>query len=207
MNPAVAEKSDSPAAPLQSSARPVIRQEKPAPKVRETRAAVPSKVTPTPSRSPAVSASVPTNQAPTQVPVAQQQVVTPPPAPVVVQRPVQTQEAPPAAPSPPSNADLAPSVEAYARAIESRDIGAIRRVNPGLTSDQQRNFEAFFQSARNINVTFRITNIESSGNSGEARLVGGFDYVNAENRTAQLPVSFAATFRHEGNTWRIVSVR
>jgi hypothetical protein len=152
-----------------------------------------------------VSTAVPTNQAAAQLPVAQQQVVAPPPAPVVVQRPVQ--EAPPAAPSPPTSADLAPSVEAYARAIESRDIGAIRRVNPGLTSDQQRNFEAFFQSARNINVTFRITNIEASGTSGEARLVGGFDYVNQENRNATLPVSLAATFRREGNGWRIASVR
>jgi len=185
----------------------VVKQEKPALKVRETRAVVPPKPTPKPSQSPVVSAPAPTNQAPAQVPVAQQQVVTSPPPPVVVQRPVQTQEAPPAAPSPPTSADLGPSVEAYARAIESRDIGAIRRVNPGLTSDQQRNFEAFFQSARNINVTFRVTNIESSGTSGEARLVGGFDYTNAENRTERLPVSFAATFRHEGNTWRIVSVR
>jgi hypothetical protein len=104
-------------------------------------------------------------------------------------------------------ADIAPAVEAYARAIESRDIGAIRRVNPGLTSDQQRNFEAFFQNARSVNVTFRITNLESSGTSADARLVGSFDYLNTENRDQRLPVSLAATFRHEGNTWRLVSVR
>jgi serine/threonine protein kinase len=203
-NTPVAAKTDASATPAPSSAQRVVKQEKPAPKVRDTRVVVPPRVTPRPSQSPVVSTAVPTNQAGAQVPAAQQ-VVAPPPAPVVVQRPVQ--EAPPAAPSPPTSADLAPSVEAYARAIESRDIGAIRRVNPGLTSDQQRNFEAFFQSARNINVTFRITNIEASGTSGEARLVGGFDYVNQENRNANLAVSLAATFRHEANGWRIVSVR
>jgi len=133
---------------------------------------------------------------------SQPQVVTAPP---VVTPP--KQEAAQPTPAAPTAADIAPAVEAYARAIESRDIGAIRRVNPGLTSDQQRNFEAFFQNARSVNVTFRITNLESTGASADARLVGSFDYVNAENRDQRLPVSLAATFRHEGNSWRLVSVR
>ena len=133
---------------------------------------------------------------------SQSQVVTTAP---VVTPPKQEIAAP--APAAATAADIAPAVEAYARAIESRDIGAIRRVNPGLTSDQQRNFEAFFQNARNVNVTFRITNLESTGASADARLVGSFDYVNTENRDQRLPVSLAATFRHEGNSWRLVSVR
>ncbi len=133
---------------------------------------------------------------------SQPQVVTT--APVVTPPKQETAPAPPAAAT---AADIAPVVEAYARAIESRDIGAIRRVNPGLTSDQQRNFEAFFQNARNVNVTFRITNLESTGASADARLVGSFDYVNIENREQRLPVSLAATFRHEGSAWRLVSVR
>ena len=133
---------------------------------------------------------------------SQPQVVTT--APVVTPPKQETAPAPPAAAT---AADIAPVVEAYARAIESRDIGAIRRINPGLTSDQQRNFEAFFQNARNVNVTFRITNLESTGASADARLVGSFDYVNIENREQRLPVSLAATFRHEGSAWRLVSVR
>ena len=37
-------------------------------------------------------------------------------------------------------------VAAYARAIESRDIGAVRRAYPGITSEQARGFEQFFRS-------------------------------------------------------------
>ncbi|HEX9248143.1 MAG TPA: hypothetical protein VF856_01520, partial [Gemmatimonadaceae bacterium] len=141
---------------------------------------------------------------------AVRQDAVPSPPQVVTAAPVVTppkQETAPPTPPAPTAADVAPVVEAYARAIESRDIGAIRRVNPGLTSDQQRNFEAFFQNARNVNVTFRITNLESSGASADARLVGSFDYVNTENREQRLPVSLAATLRREGNAWRLVSVR
>jgi serine/threonine-protein kinase len=107
----------------------------------------------------------------------------------------------------PTVADIAPIVEAYARAIEARDVGAIRRVNSGLTSSQQRNYEDFFQGAKNINVTFRIQNFEGSATSADARLVGTYDYVSSDGRDAHLPVSFAATFERSGNSWKLTSVR
>ena len=128
----------------------------------------------------------------------------------MVQAPtVQTpkQEAPAPAPAAPSAADIGPTVQAYARAIESRDIGSIRRVYPGLTSGQQQGFEQFFQAARNINVTFRVTNVEVSGSSADARLVGSYEYTTTAGKAERQPVSFAATLRHDGNGWRLVSVR
>ena len=137
-----------------------------------------------------------------------QETVQSPPPPVVSAPVVQApkQEAPPT-PAAPSAADIAPTVQAYARAIESRDIGAIRRVYPGLTSNQQQGFEQFFQAARSINVTFRVTNVEFSGASADARLVGAYEYVTTAGKAERQPVSFAAALRHEGNGWRLVSVR
>jgi hypothetical protein len=80
-------------------------------------------------------------------------------------------------------------------------------VNSGLTSSQQRNYEDFFQGAKNINVTFRIQNFEGSPTSADARLVGTYDYVSSDGRDAHLPVSFAATFERSGNSWKLTSVR
>ncbi|HEX9129325.1 MAG TPA: protein kinase, partial [Gemmatimonadaceae bacterium] len=192
--------------PLPSAQRSV-RQEKKTPVIqRETRTASAAKTPSKPVQPPVAAApsqriDPPVTNAVRQDAVpSQPQVVTT----VPVVTPPKQETAPPPSPAP-TAADIAPVVEAYARAIESRDIGAIRRVNPGLTSDQQRNFEAFFQNARNVNVTFRITNLESTGASADARLVGSFDYVNTENREQRLPVSLAATFRHEGSAWRLVS--
>jgi eukaryotic-like serine/threonine-protein kinase len=174
---------------------------------REARARAATKVPPKPvptrvATAPTTSTVIP----PPSVATRQETVQSPPPvvsAPVV-QAP--RQEAPPT-PAAPSAADIGPTVQAYARAIESRDIGAIRRVYPGLTSNQQQGFEQFFQAARSINVTFRVTNVELSGASADARLVGSYEYVTTAGKAERQPVSFAASLRHEGNGWRLVSVR
>src|SRR5205809_1455673 len=177
---------------------------------RGTRVAGTAKPTNKPAQPVVVAPNIPSRVEPSALSAnaRQETVVSAPP--VTAPRPVVTapaQEAPPPAPAAPSTAGISPTVEAYARAIESRDISAIRRVYPGLTSDQQRNFEQFFQSARNINVTFRVANVEASGSSADARLVGTYEYVTSAGKTERQPVSFAATLRHDGNTWRLVSVR
>jgi eukaryotic-like serine/threonine-protein kinase len=142
--------------------------------------------------------------------------VTPPPtrteiaaprAPVVPAGAATPPERTPPAPTIATAADLAPTVDAYARAIESRDVAAIRRVYPGLTPDQQRGFEQFFQAARSINVTFRIANVEATSASADVRLTGTYAYVTTAGRSETQPVSFAATLRRDGSEWRLASVR
>ncbi len=158
-----------------------------------------------------ISAPAPKNQV--TIPLAQQPVVTSQPPPVVVQRPVQTQPQEPAAvpapppPKPATAADIAPVVEAYARAIEARDIAAMRRINPGLTPAQQRNFETFFQRARDINVTFRVDNVEGSPSSADARVVGTYQYTDPQGNPVRQPVTLAATLQRDGGAWRLVAIR
>jgi eukaryotic-like serine/threonine-protein kinase len=137
-------------------------------------------------------------------------VPVPPPAPVPAPTPAPAPApapAPPPAPPSPRVADVAATVQAYARAIESRELAAVRRVYPGLSAGQASGFERLFESARRINVTFRTTGIEGSGNTAEARIVGTFEYVNVDGKTERQPVSFAASFRHDGSDWRMVSLR
>jgi len=198
-----------------------VTEKKPVPSPRTTaatttRTPAPAKPAPTrvaqnQTRSPIVSAPAPSVQAPIQNPVVQPPVAAlqQPAAQVPRQVPVQAEEPPAPVPAPrtPTTADIAPIIQAYARAIESKDVGAIRRVYPDLTSGQARGFEQFFQSARNLNVTFRVTNVEGSASSAEARLVGSYDYVNASGQAQHQPVSFAAALRNSGSGWRLVSVR
>jgi hypothetical protein len=80
-------------------------------------------------------------------------------------------------------------------------------VYPGLTADQQHGFEQFFQSARKIDVTFRVANVESTGSSAEARLAGSYEYESVTGKVERTPVNFAATLRRDGSEWRLVSLR
>jgi hypothetical protein len=159
------------------------------------------------------SAAPPIVQPSAQTSLAQQQAATSPPPVTVVPRPVQSQpvespSSPPPAPTPtpPTTADITPSVQAYAHAIESKDIGAVRRAYPGLTSAQQGQLEAFFQASRSIDAKLRISSLDAAVNSAEARVVGSYDYVTLEGRTETRAVSFAMSLRREGAGWRVVSV-
>jgi hypothetical protein len=174
--------------------------------VKPTPKAVQSKVAPPPVRQNV-------NQPAPALSTRQETLPSPPP--VVAAAPVVTapkQEAPkqepaPSTPSPPTTSDIAPAVEAFARAIESKDIGTVRREFPGLTSEQVRRFEQFFSGARTINATFRVANVEGSGSSAVARLEGNYTFVTNEGVTERQPVSFAVTLRPDGKGWRLVSMR
>jgi serine/threonine protein kinase len=199
-------KTGSPVSPPPTLARQARKQETVAATERVVRGGNSTKIDPRPIQSASVVAAAQLKPAPPPTPPVQQEVVTQ--QPVIVARPAPTpQETPAPAVTTPVAADIAPAIESYARAIESRDIGAIRRAYPGLTSDQQRGFEQFFQSARSINVTFKVANVEGSGSSADARLVGTYEYVNSEGRPEKQPVNFAASLRRDGNGWRLVSVR
>ena len=182
--------------------------ERTAPRARDTRTGGAAKPAPKPVQPKVVVAPTPRTQVPVTTPNTRQEVISSPP-PVVIAPVVAPpkQEAPPPTPAAPSTAGIASTVEAYARAIESRDIGTLRRVYPGLTSEQQRNFEQFFKIARSINVTLRLANVESSGSSADGRVEGNYEFVTNEGRTERQSVAWTVTFRHDGNAWRLLSAR
>ncbi|HEY0529898.1 MAG TPA: protein kinase [Gemmatimonadaceae bacterium] len=166
----------------------------------------PPKVTTRANQVAVVSAPPPT-QPVVQNPIVQQQLTQSAPAVVPHPLPTPPRDSSTPTPSPATAADISPTVQAYARAIESKDIGAIRRVYPGLTGEQQRGFEAFFQAARSINVTFSVANVDGTPTTADARLVGSYEYVTTSGKSQREPVSFAASLRREGGGWRLVSVR
>jgi hypothetical protein len=83
----------------------------------------------------------------------------------------------------------------------------VRRAYPGVSGDQARGFEQFFQSARNINVTFRVSGLDVSGNTADARLVGSYQYTGSDGKAERQAVSFNASFRNDGGSWRLTAVR
>jgi serine/threonine-protein kinase len=113
----------------------------------------------------------------------------------------------PAAPAAPDPAGIADVVRSYARAIASRDIGAVRQAYPGLTAEQERNFGQFFDATRSLRVDFSVADVEASGSTAEAQLAGTYDFVTTGGKSQKQPVSFHASLRHDGTRWRLTSVR
>jgi hypothetical protein len=117
---------------------------------------------------------------------------------------------PVAAPARP--ADPTPAIHAvfneYAQAIESRSIPAIRRVYPGLSPEQSKDWEDFFAAVSAIDVDLAVSDLAVSGDSADARLSGVYVFQNpGTRRMVREPVSFQAHLRRQGGDWRIETLR
>jgi serine/threonine-protein kinase len=141
-------------------------------------------------------------------------VVPPSPGPVATTAatpstpPAASSSAPPSAPATVNpSAGVSEAIMAYARAIQSRDVGAIRRVYPDMSSAQQHGFEQFLDAARSLRVSFSIASLDVSGSSADARVVGTYDYTGTDGHPQRQPVSFHASLRQDGGAWRLTSVQ
>jgi hypothetical protein len=98
-------------------------------------------------------------------------------------------------------------VAEYARAIESRDLSAIRALYPSITEEQQRGFSSFFDRVRSLRATLNAANPIVDGNSATTRVTGAYEFVGSDGKAQRQPVTFSATLRRVGTQWRIASVR
>ncbi len=135
---------------------------------------------------------------------ARQQVAQAPPLPVTA--PI-VSAAPPTAPVGNPSRDIAALVADYAHAIESRDIGKLRRLYPEMSSTQANAFDDFFKSVRSIKATLGMSNLQVEGASAEGTLTGAYDFVTAKGRDQHQPLSLQATVKRDGNGWHFVSIR
>jgi hypothetical protein len=112
----------------------------------------------------------------------------------------------------PRPTDPAPEVRSliadYAAAVESNSLAALQRVYPGMTAMQQRGWEQFFQLVRDVKAQLSVARLDTAGGVANAQVTGTYTYLNTSTgRTESQPVSFRATFEHQGGRWRMAQVR
>jgi serine/threonine protein kinase len=150
-----------------------------------------------PNISPTSSGSSSSSGAPPQVAVAPP--VSPAPTPVV-----STSSSPDPAKA---RADIAAVIAAYADAIEARDLAAMRRLYPAMTSDQQRSFQQFFASVRSMQARLAVATLQLDGTTAEAHITGSYAYVTSSGRSERQEANFRATLGVENGVWRMTAVR
>ncbi len=91
-------------------------------------------------------------------------------------------------------------VAAYARALESGDINAVRRSYPGMTPQQEQQLSQSIRFIERANL--RITSLQDGGDTATAQVEGTYDFVTDGRRTST-PVSFRATFERVGAAWQM----
>ena len=114
----------------------------------------------------------------------------------------------PAAPAADPAEEIRTLFAAYGDAIESRSVDAVRRVYPGLSLRQAREWEEFFGGVGDIEVELSVTELQVAGDSADAQLAGVYVFENpSTGRTQRESVSFRARLERSGGRWRIASLR
>jgi ketosteroid isomerase-like protein len=98
-------------------------------------------------------------------------------------------------------------IETYARAIESRDMGQLRRVYSTITGDQASAFADFFSSTRALRAVLAVKSLQVDGDRATAHVSGTYEFTTTAGRAQRQPVTFQAEFRHDGGSWKLVAVR
>lgn len=98
-------------------------------------------------------------------------------------------------------------VNAYARAIASRNVAELRRIYAGMTPAQQSAWESFFTSVRSMTASLEIAAFDASDSTAVAQVTGVYEFVTRAGRSERQPASFEATFTREGDRWRMQTVR
>jgi len=122
--------------------------------------------------------------------------------------PVTTAPPPPTVAPAPENPRplIEAAVQAYARALESRDVQQVRRAYPGLTPQQAQVWRDFFGMVTDMKVDLAIKQLQVTGEVAEAQVEGFNQYVQGR-RPQRQPVSFHATLDRTSGAWRIASIR
>jgi len=131
--------------------------------------------------------------------------LAPPPAPPPAAS--STATVPPAPPPPP---DPRPQIEAaiasYAKALQARDINAVKRIAPGLGPQALSNLQDFFQRVTGLKANLQVSRVDVDGDQGGADVSGTLEYVNNGTRVTQ-PLNFHATLERRAEGWRIMQLK
>lgn len=122
---------------------------------------------------------------------------------------------PPVAPPPDEEAVPATTVEArvaaevavaaYARAVESGDMAALRRAHPGLTAENEAAWRRVFENGETFVAVLRIAEFGANGTEARAGVRGSCHFYDLTlRRFVDVPVEFDLYLHHDGRTWRPV---
>jgi hypothetical protein len=93
-------------------------------------------------------------------------------------------------------------VAAYARALESGDMNALRRAYPGMTPEQERQFSQSLASIERANL--RTLSVQEQGDAATANVQGTYEFLTNGRRTTSDPFTFRATFERVDGVWRMM---
>ena len=113
------------------------------------------------------------------------------------------------APQGPSNprAEVRAALDSYVRAIETRDIGLLRQVRPGLTEDEIKHTRTTNDLKRSQKVDLRVDEITINGDEAQARGRREDFIILKHGQSLRQELKFAYTLKRGSRGWVIQEAR
>lgn len=113
---------------------------------------------------------------------------------------------PPVAPD--ANEQVRALIEAYERALESRQVSALRRIWPSMQPEEEERLAGALRFMEQLDVSLSIRTMEIRGTTATATVSGQYDFYRSDNRRRErLPVNIAITLEQGAGGWVIRQIR
>jgi len=96
------------------------------------------------------------------------------------------------------------AITGYARALDSGDLNAARRMFPGMPDDQREGLQAFWRSGGTMKTRWTIGDITVDGDLATARISGTNLVSSPRARDAGQPVSLRARLERQAGVWKLI---
>jgi serine/threonine-protein kinase len=102
-------------------------------------------------------------------------------------------------------AEVARVIQAYAAALEAKDVAAVRKLYPAMTDRRERELRTSLPNLRNLRVQLAVADVQLSGDLATATVTGAWTFVAGGNHT-ELPASNVYSLARRGE-WVITEIR
>jgi hypothetical protein len=96
-------------------------------------------------------------------------------------------------------------IQAYATALEAKDMTAIRRLFPGLSAERERNLRASLPNLKGLRVRLNVADVQLGGDAATAAVTGAWDFT-LDGKKTELPADNTYTLARRGD-WVITDIR
>lgn len=122
---------------------------------------------------------------------------------ITVEAPAAVGDAGPSPPPDPSP-EIRTVLQGYAQAIQGRDLASLKRLFPGMSSQQEQGFRTFFGSVEELTVSMTVLDLQPSGDSARANVRLRYEFRDGGQQDQTN--DFAVTLARGAQGWYITGV-
>jgi len=128
--------------------------------------------------------------------------------PATAERPPATTERPPAEGAPAdSDSAIRAALNSYARAFETKDLGLLQNIRPGMRSDDLARYRDTFDQTKSYRLNLKVDRITVNGDAAEARGRRDDVVVSKNGETFRTSSQFSFRLKRVDGRWTIAAVK